>query len=1285
VVVDAPSSGNDTLTLSGCSLLSGEATFTATLAVPAGSLVAPLPLAFSAPIVSSPDTASQGTYTISGDTTTLGIAGNGSTAITAVCPSSGTNECPTETLSPSTLSFTATAGGSAPAAQSITVSTTPALNEPFAIVTSTTTGGSWLTAKVGSASGGQTTGTDQISVDVNPAALGVGNYTGTVKVYAPASNSPQSVTVNLSVTAATFTLNQPPALTFTSVDGTVPAAQNVSVATTPSEAVAYTAAASSTGNWLGVTPNAGTTPAEISVTANPADTTPGSNIGTLTLNATGASNNPVKVNVTFNVTAVTTSPSPATGLSFTGAPGSSIPSQPLSVTATGPNVTYTSLASSTGNWLSVSSSGGTTNGPALTISVNTTGLSANTYNGTIEITPTGATTINVPVKLTLTSLPSMVPSAASLSFTSSAGALPANQLLGISSSNGTAITYGVTASSTGNWLAVSPPSGTTPGSETVSISSSALSALATGTYSGSLLFTCSPTTSCGNPSGQLTVGVTLTVTAALSATPNPITFNYTTGGSTPAAQPISVSSNGAAITYTATAATTSGGAWLSVSPAGTPVTTPTGVTASVNAAALSGLGTGNYSGSITLSSSGNTGVTIPVTLVVTSLPSLSVTGGPLTFNMTNLGSLPAAQNLSVTASGNANIPFTTAVNTTSGGSWLAATPSGTTPATVSVSILANNLGAGLYNGTVQVIASGVSNSPQTVNVQLVVAAAPTISATPNALTYTYTIGGTAPPSQNVSITASGGAVIPYTTNVTTTPPGGSWLSTFSTSTNTPATLQVSVNTSGLAANTYTGTISIASTQASNSPQTVTVTLTVSSLPTLNTSVSQLNFAYTSGGSAPAGQTVNLTGSGGTLNYSATATTTSGGAWLQVTPPSGTTPGTETVSINTSVASTLAPGPYNGAAVFTCTPTSACGNASGQASVGVTLTVTAATFTISGVATLSGSPAPGVTVTLSGSQSGTATTSGTGTYSFNVNPGGNYTVTPSDPGYYFYPYPSAVTFNNISANQTANFSGAVPSDFNGDGHPDIIWEDPATAPAQIWYLNGPEGVTVSGSADLTQTNPGNQIVGIADFDGNGSPDVLWQNTTTGAVEVWYMGSSGGNVFVSSANITEGNPWHVVSVADFNGDGHPDLLWQNPTNGATQIWYMGGAQGTTLLGAANVTASNPWKIVGSDDFNGDGVPDIVWQDPVSGTVQIWYMGGTTPGQQGTQVESSANLTTNPWHVVAIADFYQAGHPDVVFQNQATGASQAFFYIGAQGTTFAGSDILSEANPWFIAGPH
>ena len=116
------------------------------------------------------------------------------------------------------------------------------------------------------------------------------------------------------------------------------------------------------------------------------------------MTATGAANSPVNVPVVLTVTGST-----ATGggsltlgtssMTFNAQQGGTSPaSQTLSVSAS-TTTNYTATASSTGNWLSISPSGSltTSSNPSLTVSVNQSGLTANTYYGTITLVANGVT------------------------------------------------------------------------------------------------------------------------------------------------------------------------------------------------------------------------------------------------------------------------------------------------------------------------------------------------------------------------------------------------------------------------------------------------------------------------------------------------------------------------------------------------------------------------------------------------------------------------------------------------------------------------------------------------------------------------------------------------------------------------------------------------------------------------------------------------------------------------------------------------------------------------------
>src|SRR5205823_5489133 len=110
-----------------------------------------------------------------------------------------------------------------------------------------------------------------------------------------------------------------------------------------------------------------------------------------------------------------------------------------------------------------------------------------------------------------------------------------------------------------------------------------------------------------------TIAVTLTIGAqkTLTAAPPSLTFGYTLGGSAPASQTVSVNNNPAGATAV-NAAVTTGGTWLSVSPAGG--STPAVFTASINTAGLTTTGTLN--GNIQITSTGLTPVNVPVSINV---------------------------------------------------------------------------------------------------------------------------------------------------------------------------------------------------------------------------------------------------------------------------------------------------------------------------------------------------------------------------------------------------------------------------------------------------------------------------------------------------------------------------------------------------------------------------------------------------------------------------------------------------------------------------------------------
>jgi hypothetical protein len=135
-----------------------------------------------------------------------------------------------------------------------------------------------------------------------------------------------------------------------------------------------------------------------------------------------------------------------------------------------------------------------------------------------------------------------------------------------------------------------------------------------------------------------------------------------------------------------------------------------------------------------------------------------------------------------------------------------------------------------------------------------------------------------------------------------------------------------------------------------------------------------------------------------------------------------------------------------------------------------------------------------------------------------------------------------------------------SDFNSDGMFDLLWRNSASGQLTAWYMNGP---TITSSRSLTPAAVGVDwtLRGSGDFNADGKPDLIWQNTTSGDVICWMMD---GVTQFSSAWLTPSNvdpAWEIASVRDIDLDSSPDLVWTHPPTGQTVVWYMNGTTRTS----------------------------------------------------------------------------------------------------------------------------
>jgi hypothetical protein len=175
---------------------------------------------------------------------------------------------------------------------------------------------------------------------------------------------------------------------------------------------------------------------------------------------------------------------------------------------------------------------------------------------------------------------------------------------------------------------------------------------------------------------------------------------------------------------------------------------------------------------------------------------------------------------------------------------------------------------------------------------------------------------------------------------------------------------------------------------------------------------------------------------------------------------------------------------------------------------------------------------------------------------------------------------------------------ITGDFNGDGNLDVLALGATGGPYKlVWKLglmlgngDGTFSPMTEIATNLVAPN-GLAFYGIlraTDLNGDGNLDIVFQSGDSG---VGVLLGNGDGTFQPPVYYTtplQANAEEVnVTIADFNSDGHQDVMIGN---GGTAWLLMGQGDGTLRLGKM-LTCSRGGITGGAADFNADGLVDVV----------------------------------------------------------------------------------------------
>jgi FG-GAP-like repeat/FG-GAP repeat len=228
-----------------------------------------------------------------------------------------------------------------------------------------------------------------------------------------------------------------------------------------------------------------------------------------------------------------------------------------------------------------------------------------------------------------------------------------------------------------------------------------------------------------------------------------------------------------------------------------------------------------------------------------------------------------------------------------------------------------------------------------------------------------------------------------------------------------------------------------------------------------------------------------------------------------------------------------------------------------------------------------------------------------------------------------------------------FPGIYPgpaylADLDGDGKPDLVLavEQPGGG-SLVWLKNTGSGF--AGPITLASIAGDNRHFSIADFNGDGKPDIQYILPGTSSIpeSVHILINQGNGIFNDQAAGGLNGIVGFTTVLDFNLDGIPDLAVQvSVQNGvAYQLYSFAGTGNGSFTQVGSVSYPRGPIFLVTGDFDHDGFPDLAGPGGTEPSELVYFFGD---GHGNFVVQ---NVVGPAGQFVAVGDFNGDGIPDLV----------------------------------------